>query len=117
MLTDPTIPPLGDLSPEEFARHGHQVIDWIARYLGTIDERPVMSRVAPGEIAAMLTAAPPAEGEPLERILGDVERVIVPGITHWNHPAFLAYFAISASAPGIMGEVLYAALDGHAMLW
>jgi aromatic-L-amino-acid decarboxylase len=117
MLTDPTIPPLGDLSPEEFARHGHQVIDWIARYLGTIDERPVMSRVAPGEIAAMLPAAPPAEGEPMERILGDVERVIVPGITHWNHPAFLAYFAISASAPGILGELLTAALDVNAMLW
>lgn len=115
--THSATPALGDLSPEEFARHGHEMIDWIARYLGEIDARPVMSSVAPGEIAARLPASPPVEGEPMERILGDVERVLMPGITHWNHPAFFAYFSISSSAPGILGELLTAALDVNAMLW
>jgi aromatic-L-amino-acid/L-tryptophan decarboxylase len=77
----------------------------------------VLARVAPGEIAAMLPAHAPQTGEPLEAILADVDRVIVPGLTHWNHPAFMAYFGITGSPPGILGETIAAALNVNAMLW
>jgi aromatic-L-amino-acid decarboxylase len=82
-----------------------------------VDDRPVLARVAPGEIAALLPAHPPQHGEPLEAILADVDRVIVPGLTHWNHPAFMAYFGITGSPPGILGETIAAALNVNAMLW
>jgi aromatic-L-amino-acid/L-tryptophan decarboxylase len=82
-----------------------------------VDERPVLARVSPGEIAAMLPAHPPRRGEPLDAILADVDRVIVPGLTHWNHPAFMAYFGITGSPPGILGETIAAALNVNAMLW
>jgi aromatic-L-amino-acid/L-tryptophan decarboxylase len=77
----------------------------------------VLAQVSPGEIAAMLPAHPPQHGEPLEAILADVDRVIVPGLTHWNHPAFMAYFGITGSPPGILGETIAAALNVNAMLW
>ncbi len=107
----------GDLSPDEFRRHGHALVDWIAGYLEHPERFPVLSPVAPGEIRTALPASPPAVGEPLDAILADVERTILPGVTHWNHPAFFAYFATSASVPGILGELLTAALDVKAMLW
>jgi aromatic-L-amino-acid decarboxylase len=90
---------------------------WIAGYLDGVDRLPVMSRVEPGDIAAALPAHPPAHGEPLEAILADVDRVLVPGLTHWNHPGFMAYFGISGSPPGILGETVTAALNVNAMLW
>jgi aromatic-L-amino-acid/L-tryptophan decarboxylase len=82
-----------------------------------VDERPVLAQVSPGEIAAMLPAHPPQHGESLEAILADVDRVVVPGLTHWNHPAFMAYFGITGSPPGILGETIAAALNVNAMLW
>ena len=109
--------PVGDISPEAFAAAGHELIDWIARYLEGIEHRPVLSQVAPGDIRSLLPASPPDDAEPLGRILGDIDPVIMPGITHWNHPGFLAYFAISGSGPGILGELLTAALNVNAMLW
>jgi aromatic-L-amino-acid decarboxylase len=108
---------LGDLDPEEFRRHGHQVVDWIARFLAEPERHAVLARVKPGVVRGALPAAAPAEGEPLERILADFERIVLPGITHWNHPGFFAYFAISGSVPGILGELLCAALNVNAMLW
>ncbi|MGI8508169.1 MAG: pyridoxal phosphate-dependent decarboxylase family protein [Gemmatimonadaceae bacterium] len=114
----PTLPPVtGDLSPDVFREHGHQLIEWIASYLEHPERYPVLSQVAPGDIRAALHSSPPTTGEPVGRIIEDFERVIVPGITHWNHPSFFAYFAISASVPGILGELLAAALDTNAMLW
>lgn len=110
-------PALGDIDPEAFRRYGHEVIDWIAGYLAEPERYAVLSRVRPGEIAAQLPAHPPAGPEPMERILADFERIILPGITHWNHPGFFAYFAISGSAPGILGELLTAALNVNGMLW
>ena len=80
-------------------------------------DRPVLARVSPGDIAATLPESPPEHGESLEIILKDVDRLILPGITHWNHPAFFAYFGISGSGPGIVGELLSAALNVNAMLW
>ena len=107
----------GDIPPEAFAAAGHELIEWIAKYLEGVEERPVLSRVSPGEVRGRLPVAPPDEPESLARILGDVDSVIMPGITHWNHPGFLAYFAITGSGPGILGELLTAALNVNAMLW
>ncbi len=112
-----TLPDTGDLSPEVFRAQAHQLVDWIADYLADPGRYPVLSQVKPGEVAAALPASPPKDGEPIQEIIADFERVILPGITHWNHPAFFAYFAISASVPGILGEMLAAALDTNAMLW
>jgi aromatic-L-amino-acid decarboxylase len=109
--------PLGDLDPEEFRRQGYAMVDWIAGFLAAPERHPVLARVKPGDVRGALPASAPEDPEPLDRILGDFERVILPGITHWNHPGFFAYFAISGSAPGILGELLSAALNVNAMLW
>jgi aromatic-L-amino-acid/L-tryptophan decarboxylase len=111
------VPPLGDMSPEDFRREGHRIVDWIAEFLAHPERYPVLARVKPGDVRKALPAWAPDEGEPFARIFEDFERVILPGITHWNHPGFLAYFAISASAPGILAEMLSAALNVQAMLW
>jgi aromatic-L-amino-acid/L-tryptophan decarboxylase len=108
---------LGDLPTSELVTHGRAALDWIARYLDHPERVSVLSRVVPGEIREMLPTSPPEHGEPLGDILRDFERQIVPGITHWNHPGFFGYFATSSSAPGIIGEMLVAALDVKAMLW
>jgi aromatic-L-amino-acid/L-tryptophan decarboxylase len=107
----------GDLSPELFVRYGRQLVEWIADYLSSAEQYPVLSRVKPGDIAAALPASPPNAGEPLDEIIADFERAIMPGITHWNHPGFFAYFANSAPVPGILAELLTAALNANAMLW
>src|SRR5436853_1289858 len=108
---------LGDMSAEEFRRYGHQLIDWVADYLSHPERYPVLSQNQPGEVKDALPNVPPATGESFDRILEALDRVIVPGMTHWNHPAFFAYFATSASAPGILGELLSAAFNVNAMLW
>src|SRR5947207_944956 len=108
---------LGDMPAEEFRRHGHELIDWIADYFDHIEELPVLSQIEPGDLKAQLPAAPPQDGEPMEAILADIDRLIVPALTHWSHPPFFAYFATSTSAPGIFGELLSAAFDVKSMLW
>ncbi len=105
------------MGPEEFRKYGHEVVDWIADYLADPAKHPVLSRVQPGDIARRLPALPPATSEPMSRILEDFEKIILPGITHWNHPGFMAYFSITGSAPGILGEMLSAALNVNGMLW
>lgn len=107
----------GDMEPEAFRRYGYQVIDWIADYLAHAERYPVLSRNTPGEIRAVLPKQPPVAPEPMEQILADFEHVLLPGITHWNAPGFMAYFGITGSAPGILGELLAAALNVNAMLW
>ena len=111
------IGPLGDIETEEFRAAAHRAVDWIGDYIDTIRERPVLSRVKPGEIRAGLPAVPPAQGERLEVIFEDFERLVLPGITHWNHPRFFAYFGITGSTPGILAELLIAALNVNGMLW
>ena len=110
-------PTLGDMSKEEFRRFGHELIDWIADYCERIEDYPVLAQIEPGDLKASLPAEPPAQGEAMETIVSDVDRLIVPALTHWNHPSFFAYFATSTSAPGIFGELLAAAFDNKAMLW
>ena len=105
------------MDPEEFRKHGKEVVDWIADYLKNAEKLPVLSIVKPGEIRNQLPATPPATSEKMELILADFNRIILPGITHWNHPGFFAYFANSASAPGILGEMLATALNVNGMLW
>ena len=107
----------GDIAPERFVEYGKRLVEWVGEYLAHPERFPVVSRARPGEIAAALPASPPRVGESLDDIIADFERVIVPGITHWNHPGFFAYFSISASAPGILAELLTAALNVNAMLW
>jgi aromatic-L-amino-acid/L-tryptophan decarboxylase len=107
----------GDMSPEDFRRYGHELVEWIADYLSHSERYPVLSRVSPGEVRDLLPARPPEHGEDFDAILADFERVIVPGITHWNHPGFFGYFAITGSAPGVLAEFLSAALNAQGMLW
>jgi aromatic-L-amino-acid decarboxylase len=94
-----------------------QAAEWCAGYLDRVGDLPVLAQVEPGQIAAALPEHPPVAGEALGDILADVDRVLIPGITHWNHPGFMAYFAISGSPPGILGETVAAALNVNAMLW
>jgi aromatic-L-amino-acid decarboxylase len=110
-------PPLGDMSAEEFRRYGRETVDWIADYFETIEQRPVLAQMQPGDLVAKLPTAPPAQGETMEAILADVDELIAPALTHWAHPSFFAYFATSTSAPGIFGELLCAAFDAKALLW
>src|SRR5262245_25255470 len=105
------------MNGEAFRRHGHALVDWIADYLEHSDRYPVLARVKPGEIASALPAHAPEEPEAFDAIMADVERVLVPGLTHWNHPRFLAYFATSGSPPGVLAEFLSAAFNQQAMLW
>ncbi|RPI06302.1 MAG: amino acid decarboxylase [Ignavibacteriae bacterium] len=105
------------MDPEEFRKTGKEVVDWMADYLRDAEKYPVFSRVKPGDIKGQLPAAPPSEPEDMESILSDFHRIILPGITHWNHPGFLAYFANSASAPGILAEMLATTLNVNGMLW
>jgi aromatic-L-amino-acid/L-tryptophan decarboxylase len=107
----------GGMDPEEFRTIGKEVVDWMADYLKEAEKYPVLSRVKPGGIKKQLPAVPPASPENMETILADFNRIILPGITHWNHPGFFAYFATSASAPGILAEMLATALNVNGMLW
>jgi aromatic-L-amino-acid decarboxylase len=106
-----------DISPAEFARHSHRLSDWIAKYLRDVGEYDVLSDVKPGDIRAQLPKSPPAAAESLDDIIADIDRIVMPGATHWNHPGFLAYFANTASVPGILGEMVTAALNLNGMLW
>ncbi len=107
----------GDWTPAEFRHCGQQAIDWVASYLDRVRDYPVLSPASPGQVKASLPSSPPAEAEPFEQMLADFERLVLPGITHWNHPRFFAYFSITGSAPGILGELLASALNVNAMLW
>jgi aromatic-L-amino-acid decarboxylase len=105
------------VTPEEFRRHGRQVVDWIADYMQTVEQFPVLSRVEPGEIRRRLPPAPPHQGEPFDRMLADVNDVLMPGITHWQSPNFFAFFPANNSGPSILGDLLSAGLGVQGMLW
>jgi len=106
-----------DMDPEAFRKEAHRIADWIADYFAAPDRYPVLSRVRPGDIRRALPPSAPEHGESFDAIFSDFERIVLPGITHWNHPGFFAYFAISGSAPGVLAEFLSAALNVQAMLW
>jgi aromatic-L-amino-acid decarboxylase len=106
-----------DGSSVDLRRDGRAAVEWVARYLEGMRELPVRAQVSPGEVRGALPAFPPDQAEPFEAILRDLDEVIVPGTTHWNHPRFFAYFAITGSDPGILAELLSAAFNVNAMLW
>jgi aromatic-L-amino-acid decarboxylase len=105
------------MDPAEFKRDGHALVEWIADYLAGSERYPVLPRVSPGDVRRALPASAPEQGGSFDDIMRDFERVIVPALTHWNHPGFFAYFASSGSAPGVLAEFLSAALNQQAMLW
>lgn len=105
------------MTPGEFRRYGRMVVDRVADYWEQVESLPVRSRVAPGEVRAGLPAHPPERGEPVEAVLADVDRVLLPGLTHWQHPGFFAYFPANASGPAVLGELLSAGLGVQGMLW
>jgi aromatic-L-amino-acid decarboxylase len=105
------------MTPEEFRRHGYAAVDWIADYYARIESFPVLSQVQPGEIRAALPEHPPQHGEPFEDILRDLDETILPGITHWQHPSFFAYFPANASGPAILADLLASGLGVQGMLW
>jgi aromatic-L-amino-acid decarboxylase len=108
---------IGDMSPECFREHGYRLVDWLADYFSSPEEYPVLSRSAPGDVRRALPSGAPEVGEDMATIFKDFEDIILPGITHWNHPSFFAYFAITGSAPGVLAEMLSAGLNVNAMLW
>jgi len=105
------------MTPEEFRRYGHEIVDWIADYRARLSERPVMSPVQPGETRALVPARPPEQGEPLDQVLKDLERVVLPGITHWNHPSFFAYFPSNAGLASVLADLVSSGLGAQAMSW
>ena len=111
------VPAPGGMAPGEFREWGHRFVDWVADYLEGIDAYPVLATTKPGEVRDALPERAPATGESFDALFEDFRSVIVPGVTHWNHPAFFGYFAVSGSGPGILGELLAAALNVNAMVW
>ncbi|MBE0650872.1 MAG: amino acid decarboxylase [Bacteroidales bacterium] len=107
----------GDMPVEEFRKYGYQVVDWIADYLKNVEKYPVLSQINPGDVKSKIPAQPPQQGESFDKIIKDVDEIIMPGITHWNHPNFMAYFNSTSSAPGILAEMFSAALNVNGMLW
>ena len=108
---------LGDTSPEEFRRQLHELADWIADFRENLEKTRVAPEDKPGAVLAEIPAEPPERGESFEKILNDVDRFIVPGMVHWTHPMFLAYFGWTTTAPGILGEIITAPLNVNAMTW
>ncbi len=107
----------GDIPSDQFRAAMHRVADMVADYLEHVGNYPVVPKITPGDVRALLPDAPPVDPECLDRILDDYRRLIEPNTTHWNHPGFMAYFAVTGSGPGILGEALAAALNVNAMLW
>jgi len=105
------------MTTEEFRKHGYAAVDWVAGYLERLEEFPVLSTVAPGDVRAQLPPSPPESGEPFDAVLADVERVILPGITHWQSPNFFAFFPSNSSGPSILGDLVSAGLGVQGMLW
>jgi aromatic-L-amino-acid/L-tryptophan decarboxylase len=105
------------MTPDEFRAYGRQAVDWIADYQERVESLPVLSPARPGEIRAALPAEPPEQGEPFAEVLADLDRVLLPGITHWQHPSFFAYFPANATGPAILGDLLASGMGVQGMLW
>jgi aromatic-L-amino-acid decarboxylase len=105
------------MTPEQFRQHGHEVVDWIADYWERIESFPVRSQVSPGEVRAALPPAAPERGEPVSAVLADLERIVLPGTTHWQHPGFFGYFPANTSGPSVLGDLVSAGLGVQGMSW
>lgn len=107
----------GDMPADEFKKFGYELINWIAEYLTNLEKFPVMPNIKPGQIKSKLPKSPPITSESFDKIFPDVDNILLPGVTHWNHPNFMAYFNSTSSGPGILAELLSAALNTNGMLW
>jgi aromatic-L-amino-acid decarboxylase len=105
------------MNTDEFRRTGHELIEWIAAYRERMEDLPVMSPAQPGDIAAQLPSEPPRQGEGLARIIQDLDRIVLPGITHWNHPGFFAYFPSNSDLASVLGDIACAGLGAQGMSW
>ena len=105
------------LSPEDFARDGREVLDWLAAYWRRVEDFPVLCQARPGEIRARLPKHPPESGEPFAAVMRDLDRIVLPGLTHWQSPSFFAFFPSNNSGPSVLGELLAAGLGVQGMLW
>src|SRR3954449_4083177 len=109
------------MTPEQFRQHGHEVVDWIADYWGRLRDDPtsfpVRSQVSPGDVRAALPTGAPEQGEPFSAVLADLDRVVLPGITHWQHPGFFGYFPANTSGPSVLGDLVSAGLGVQGMSW
>jgi aromatic-L-amino-acid decarboxylase len=105
------------MHPDEFRRHAHELVDWMADYMARVGELPVTPPVAPGDVRRRLPASPPDAGEPFESLFEDFRELILPGMTHWNHPGWFAYFPGNNSAPSVLGEMLTATIGAQCMSW
>ena len=108
---------LGDMPADEFRKHGHQLVDWIANYFEHLEELPVLAQVEPGWLTSQLPTAAPEKGEDFSSVVADIDKLILPAVTHWNHPNFHGLFSTSTSSVGVFGEMLTAAFDMKGMLW
>jgi aromatic-L-amino-acid decarboxylase len=108
---------LGDMPKEEFIKYGYELIDWAANYLERIDSLPVLPDINPGDIKAKLPQRAPQSSQSMDDIIPDIEKIITPGVTHWQHPNFMAYFSSSGCGPGILGELVAAAFNTNGMVW
>jgi aromatic-L-amino-acid decarboxylase len=109
--------PAPHMTPEQFRQHGHEVVDWIADYWSRVGTLPVRSQVSPGEVRAALPEAPPETGQPFSDLLADLDRVVLPGLTHWQHPGFFGYFPANTSGPSVLGDLVSAGLGVQGMSW
>lgn len=105
------------MTPEEFRQHGHELVDWIAEYLSSVHERRVQPNVRPGDVLAQLPAHPPTSPESFEAVMADVDQIVLPALTHWQHPSFFAYFPSNITYPSVLGELLGAGLGVQGMSW
>ncbi|MCK9824025.1 pyridoxal-dependent decarboxylase [Nocardioides cavernae] len=105
------------MTPDEFRRQGHAAIDWIADYWASLDDLPVRAQVAPGDVRRQLPTSAPEVGEPFDALLADLDRVVVPGLTHWQHPRFFAYFPANSSPAAILGDLLSSGIGAQGMIW
>jgi aromatic-L-amino-acid decarboxylase len=115
--TSEPVAALGDIPADVFRKHLHEVADWIADYRENIAQRPIAPNAKPGAVLAQLEAAPPESSSSLEEIFADIDRIIVPGVAHWAHPQFMSYFGCTTTSPGILAEMITAALNVNAMTW
>ena len=106
-----------DMPPDEFRKYGHELIDWIADYFEKIEEHPALSQISPGDLINKLPKDPPVKSETMEDVYKDVDELIMPAMTHWNHPRFMAYFNSSGSGPGVLAELLSGAFNINGMVW
>lgn len=105
------------MTPEEFRRYGHALVDWVADYWSGLSERRVTPRVKPGDISALLPPTPPPRAEGFDAVIADLEKVVVSGLTHWQHPRFFGYFPANTSGPSVLGDLVCAGLGVQGMLW